>query len=121
MARVLVVDDEPGITRNMKQFLEREGHDVVTASDGRAALAVVNECDFDVAFIDIVMPKLEGLALVRRLVQHLPDVRIVAMSAYDHLLDIREGALGPVLFLTKPFTLDEARIALRMALLQPEG
>jgi CheY-like chemotaxis protein len=116
LARVLVVDDDPGVTRKMKQLLEREGHDVVTATDGLEALAFANERDVDLAFIDIVMPKLDGLVLMRRLVERCPHVTIVVMSAYDDLLDSREEAFGPVLFLTKPFTLDEARIALDMAL-----
>ena len=116
MARVLIVDDDPNLTRNMKRFLEGDGHEVVAARDGLEALALVNERDFDVAFIDIVMPKVDGLTLKRRLEEDHRRVRIVVMSAYKDVLDIQEGALGSVLFLTKPFALDEARIALNTAL-----
>lgn len=116
MVRILVVDDDPDFTRTLKQFLEGEGHDVMAASDGLEALALAKECDFDVAFVDVVIPKLDGLALMRRLVQHCPDVRIVAMSAHNDVLDIQGAVLGPILFLTKPFTLDEVGVALDMAL-----
>jgi len=100
----------------MKRFLQGEGHEVIAACDGLEALALVNERDFDVAFIDIVMPKVDGLTLKQRLEQDHRRVRLVVMSAYMDVLDIQEGALGSVLFLTKPFTLDEARVALNMAL-----
>ena len=116
MARVLVVDGDPDFTSSLEQFLEGEGHDVMAASDGTGALALVNQRDFDVAFIDVAISNLDGLALMRRLAKHCPDVRIVAMSGYHDVLGIGEDALGPVLFLTKPFTLNEAGIALDMAL-----
>lgn len=116
MARILVVDDEAGITSSLKRFLESEGHEVAVAETGLEALALVNDRNFDVAFIDIVMPQLDGLTLMRRLVEDERQATIVAMSAFQDQLEVAERELGPVLFLTKPFTLEEVGIALRTAL-----
>jgi DNA-binding NtrC family response regulator len=116
LAGILVVDDEPDITRKMKQFLEREGHEVVVANDGLEALAILNDVSVDVAFVDIVMPKVDGLTLMRQMLQDHPRVRVIVMSAFEDVIDLPEREFGLVRTLKKPFGLDEAKAALDLAL-----
>ena len=105
MAKILVVDDEKAIRDSLKRYLETEGHEVVLASDGLEALAILNDTAFDVALVDIVMPTVDGMLLMRRMKQDHPDVRIVVMSAYEDALDQSMRELGVLLTIKKPFTL----------------
>ncbi len=118
MARILVVDDEIDITRSLKRFLEREGHEVVSAGNGLEALAMLNDVPVDVAFIDIVMPKTDGLTLMRRMLQDDRRTGIVVMSGFEDVIDLPARELGLVLTLQKPFTLEEVEAVLKVALRQ---
>ncbi len=105
MAKILVVDDEQAIRDVLKRFLELEGNEVVLAGDGLEALAILNDTAVDLALVDIIMPTVDGLTLMRRMQQDHPSVRIVVMSAYDEVLDLPARELGVVLTIRKPFTL----------------
>ncbi len=116
MSKVLVVDDDAAIRRNLKRLLTSEGHDVVGAGDGLEALAALNDIRVDVAFVDIVMPTVDGMTLMQRLLQDHPGVRIVVMSGYDDVIDLPAREFGIILSLRKPFTLDEASAVFAAAL-----
>lgn len=116
MAKILVVDDDPDITRNMRRFLEREGHEVLSAGNGLEALAMLNEVSVDVAFVDIVMPKADGLILMRRVLQDHPRVKVVVMSGFEDVIDLPAREFGIILTLKKPFALEEAQVVLDRAL-----
>jgi CheY-like chemotaxis protein len=109
MAKILIVDDEKAIRDVLKRFLEQEGNQVVLASDGLEALAILNDTDFDVALVDMIMPTVDGLMFMRRMQEGHPSVRIVVMSAYDEVLDLPARELGIVLTIKKPFTLQGIR------------
>jgi len=115
MSKILVVDDDGAIRRNLKRFLNMEGHDVVEAGDGLEALAAINDVRVDIAFVDIVMPTVDGMTLMRRLLQDHPGVRIVVMSGYDDVIDLPAREFGLVHSLKKPFTLDEVKAVLEAA------
>ncbi len=121
MATILVVDGDPAVCRNLQQFIESEKHEIATASDGPEALAIANDHPFHVAFVDIETLQADALTLLRRLVQSRPDTRVIVMSGFDKPLDGSEQEFGPLLFLNKPFTLDEARVTLGMALRMGES
>jgi CheY-like chemotaxis protein len=120
MSKILIVDDEAAIRRNLKRFLTLEGHDVVEAGDGLEALAAMNDVRVDVAFVDIVMPTVDGITLMRRLLQDHPGVRIIVMSGYDDVIDLPAREFGIIPSLKKPFTVDEAK-AVFEAVLWGEG
>lgn len=115
--RVLVVEDEAPIRRNLVRFMRMEGHEVAEAGDGEAAWAVLQASPEvpDLILCDVMMPVLDGLGLLRRLRQ---DVRLASVpllflsaSAEPERLQqgLREGACG---YITKPFHLDTLRAAL---------
>ena len=82
MARILVVDDEDIVRRTIQSWLEREGFEVVSAKDGRDALAAVSGSEIDVVVIDIFMPGMGGLEAITALHQRVPTVPIIAISGY---------------------------------------
>ena len=104
-ARVLVVDDEASIRMMLRVCLEGAGYDVTLASDGEAGVAAARRAPPDVALVDLRMPGLDGIAVVRALAHDAPGTSVVLMTAYatiDNAVDaMRAGAVD---YLPKPFT-----------------
>jgi two-component system KDP operon response regulator KdpE len=119
VSRVLVVDDEPGIRKVVRDALEREGHDVVTAVDGQEGLEHFEGKAFDLVVTDLAMPRVGGLELVQEVRRRSP-VPILVLTVRNeerekvHLLDA-----GADDYVTKPFGVAElvarARALLRRA------
>ena len=111
MARILIVDDDTAVQATVCLLLERAGHSVVTAGDGRKGLAVFEAGDFDLLFLDIFMPGMDGFETMRLVHQQRPLVPIIVISGRPISPD--EGAapdfltmaikLGAVSSLQKPF------------------
>ncbi len=80
MARILIVDDENEIRDMLRQMFEREGFEVVEASDGKEALKIFREEQTDLVITDIIMPEQEGLETIIKLKKEFPKVKIIAMS-----------------------------------------
>jgi CheY-like chemotaxis protein len=119
-ARVLVVDDEEGNRELLQRRLEREGYAVVTAAGGHEALALVAPELVDVVLLDVMMPDLDGLAVLERLksdpVTHdLPVIMISALDDLDAIASCIEA--GAVDYLPKPFepVILRARLAASLA------
>lgn len=82
MATILIVEDEAHILRVMSMWLGRHGHDILEASDGRAALAIVEREAVDLIITDMNMPVLDGLELIEALrVQHALNIPVLLLSA----------------------------------------
>src|SRR3954452_17417739 len=108
--RVLIVDDEPNLRKVLGAHLQREGYEVVLAPDGEAALAVVEKGGVDVVVTDMVMPKLDGLALLRMLTESHPDLPVIMITAHGTIDSAVEALkLGAFDYITKPFERDELR------------
>ncbi|MDP9404995.1 MAG: response regulator [Actinomycetota bacterium] len=111
--RVLVVDDDVDIQTMVRMALD--DCDVLVASDGLAALAVLRQTRVDVVLLDVMMPAMDGFAVLRRIRggERCPDVPVVMLTAKagerDHVTAYRDGADA---YLTKPFGLDELEAAL---------
>src|SRR5439155_4142840 len=105
--RVLVADDDRVIQQLLEVNLELEGYEVVaTASDGNEALDKIEKLKPDLVILDIMMPKMDGLEVTRRLKSQpkLAKIPIILLSARAQDLDIREGLdIGADAYLTKPF------------------
>jgi CheY-like chemotaxis protein len=106
MRRILIVDDETSIAEALCDVLSSEGFEVDMAPDGRAALERLDGILPDAALVDIMMPVMDGLTLVRQMKSSpaLAGIPVVLMSAGAL---VREPNLQDVPFLRKPFEIDE--------------
>jgi two-component system, OmpR family, KDP operon response regulator KdpE len=114
--RILVVDDEPQIRRFLETGLTGRGYRVVTAADGVTALDVLITERPDVVILDLAMPRLDGLEVLRR-VRQWSDVPIIVLSVRDDDPGKVEALdLGADDYLTKPFSMNELLARIRVAL-----
>lgn len=116
MTFVLAVDDDPAILRTLSINLRARGYDVETARDGRSALQVVDERMPDVVILDLGLPDVDGVAVLRRL-RSFTDVPVVVLSARHGSEDKVEALdLGADDYVTKPFDTEELFARVRAAL-----
>jgi two-component system response regulator AtoC len=110
VAHVLIVDDELNIRRVLAALLRREGHEVSTAADGEQALAVLQHAPVHVVVTDLVMPKLDGLELLKRIAIDYPDIPVIVITAHGSV-DSAVQALktGAFDYITKPFEQEELK------------
>jgi DNA-binding NtrC family response regulator len=104
--RILVVDDERNIRTNLEMLLTSSGYEVRTASDAAKALELFEgqHPTFDLAFIDLKMPGMDGLTLVRRLRGLQPELSLVVITAHGTVpAAVQAMKLGVLEFLEKPF------------------
>ena len=109
MAKILVVDDDVAVQMTIRLLLERAGHSVVVAGDGRKGLAIFETGEFDLLFLDIFMPGMDGLETMRLVHQQQPLIPIIVISGNP----VTSGSgpdfltmatkLGAVRSLQKPF------------------
>jgi DNA-binding response OmpR family regulator len=82
--KIMVVDDEKNILMLYKSELEDEGYEVVTANSGREALEVFDKEKPDLVTLDIMMPDIDGIQVLRQLKQKNPNVPVIMLTAYDY-------------------------------------
>jgi two-component system, OmpR family, response regulator QseB len=108
MAHLLIVEDDELLRDGLSAQLAQAGHRVDTASDGEAALARVQAGALDGVVLDLGLPKLDGLEVLRRLRQALPTLPVLVLTARDGVEDRVAGLnAGADDYLTKPFNGDE--------------
>lgn len=111
---VLVVDDDPNVLLGIRVALETDGHAVVTAPDGRQALAAVVSDDPDAVVLDLAMPFLDGLGVCRALRAAGDAVPVMMLTAHDRPRERVDGLdAGADDYLGKPFDVDELRARVR--------
>jgi CheY-like chemotaxis protein len=111
LAKILIVDDDSAVQATIRILLERAGHSVIAASDGRKGLATFEAGDFDLLFLDIFMPGMDGLETMRLVHQHKPLIPIIVISGHPIASDSDSSPdfltmaikLGAVSSLQKPF------------------
>jgi DNA-binding response OmpR family regulator len=119
-ARILLVDDEQSIQALLSYPLRKEGYEVVQATDGRQALERFEEQPFDLVVLDLMLPKLDGLEVCRRLRTH-SSVPIIMLTAKSEEIDKVVGLeLGADDYITKPFSMREFSSRIKAALRRVE-
>ncbi len=116
MARVLVVDDEPRIVDAVRLYLERDGHEVLTAGDGEEALRRFADERPDAVVLDLMLPKLDGYEVCRR-IRARSQAPVIMLTARAEEVDKLVGLeLGADDYVTKPFSPRELAARLRAVL-----
>ena len=121
MARILIVEDEEKIARFVTLELEHEGYQVEHAADGRTAVDLALERDYDLILLDVLLPQLNGMEVLRRVRKH-KDVPVIMVTARDAVMDKVAGLdAGADDYLTKPFAIEELFARIRVALKRSEA
>jgi two-component system OmpR family response regulator len=114
---VLVADDEEDIVELLAVDLQAEGYEVVLARDGEEAVRLAHQHRPDIALIDVVMPKLDGYEVTRRIRNESDGVRVVLLTARAQVADVLRGfRAGADDYITKPFSTEELRTRLQALL-----
>lgn len=122
MARILVIDDEPSITKLVTAYLEPEGYEIHTAADGNAGLKAARTFKPDLIILDVMLPGLDGIELLSRL-RRESDVYVIMLTARTEETDKIVGlSVGADDYVTKPFSPRELVARIKAALRRlPKG
>jgi DNA-binding NtrC family response regulator len=114
---ILVADDEPNLRRVLGAILKRDGHQVLMASDGLEALDLLQRNEVHTLITDLRMPRLDGMELLRRVVQDYPDVPVIILTAHgsvdNAVAAVKAGAFD---YIEKPFEQDQIKQVIATAL-----
>ena len=122
MARLLVIEDELVLAKNIARYFERQGHDVALAHDGRAGLELAREGAPDVVIVDFQLPLLDGLEVIRELRRLDEEVRIVMVTGHGSInLAVEAMKAGSMDLLTKPLSLASLDEVVQRALRERAG
>ncbi len=117
--RILIVDDDEIVRESLREWLEEEGYTIDTAENATAALTRIGETRYDLHFVDIKMPGMDGLELQRRILKQYPEALVIIITAYaavdTAVTALKEGAFD---YVTKPFDPDALTHLIRNAIRQ---
>ncbi|RJQ49846.1 MAG: sigma-54-dependent Fis family transcriptional regulator [Nitrospiraceae bacterium] len=117
MYRILVIDDESSIRELLKDFLSSKDFEVVAASNGEAGLNLLKSEKFDVLLLDLMMPGMNGLDVLREIDSEKIDTTSIMITAYASVPTAVEAMkLGAFDYITKPFVLEDVHIAVKRAI-----
>ena len=120
MASILIIDDEDPVREVLRRLLERVGHTVYEAADGKTALRMYAGNPTDLVITDIYMPEMDGIEFLIRVREAFPEARVIALSGGSFISKeevLRDAAqLGAVGILEKPFSVEECLDVVQRAL-----
>jgi DNA-binding response OmpR family regulator len=120
MARILVVDDEPRIVSFVSRGLAAAGFAIDSAHDGVRALDLMRTRPYELVVLDLLLPGIDGMDVLRRIIERKPDQRVLVLSALSDVASkVRCLELGASDYLAKPFALTELVARVRARLRQP--
>ncbi|WP_017725964.1 response regulator [Halalkalibacterium ligniniphilum] len=112
--KILVVDDQYGIRVLLNEILQKDGYTMFQAANGVQALTIVEEEAPDLVLLDMKIPGMDGLEILRRTKEINPDIDVIMMTAYGELNMINEAMqLGAVTHFAKPFDIDDVRAVIK--------
>ena len=116
MEKILIVEDEEAIARFVELELRHEGYEVGKAADGRTGLDMALSGEYDLVLLDIMLPLLSGMEVIRRLRKE-SQIPVIMLTARDTVMDKVSGLdMGADDYITKPFAIEELLARIRTAL-----
>ena len=116
MSRILLVEDEEKLARFIELELQHEGYEVAKAFDGRIGLEMAENGKFDLMLLDIMLPGINGLEVLRR-IRRTSSLPVIMLTARDAVMDKVTGLdMGADDYITKPFSIEELLARIRVAL-----
>ncbi|MEO3946103.1 response regulator [Gorillibacterium sp. CAU 1737] len=110
--KILIVDDQNGIRVLLVEVFSSEGYQTFQASNGKLALEIVVQESPDLVLLDMKIPGMDGLDILKRIKEIDPAMKVIMMTAYGELDMIKEATdMGALMHFTKPFDIDEMRTA----------
>lgn len=104
----LIVDDDPGIRQLMKDAIIEQGYKVVAVDSGESALEELDRQRFDLIFLDLVLPRLSGVEVLRNIKERNNKTMVAVITGYgDDPVALEAMSLGPLFFIRKPFQMSE--------------
>ena len=117
MSKILIVEDEPQLARFVQLELEHEEYETTVAGDGREGLTLAESGEYDLVLLDIMLPGLNGLEVLRRLRKSEIDTPVIMLTARDSVMDKVSGLdMGANDYITKPFAIEELLARIRVTL-----
>lgn len=118
--KVLIVDDQNGIRVLLVEVFSAEGYATFQAPNGKLALDIVQQESPDLVLLDMKIPGMDGIDILKHIKQIDTSIKVIMMTAYGELDMIKEATdLGALMHFTKPFDIDELRIAVNSELGYP--
>lgn len=106
--KILIVDDQFGIRVLLNEIFQKEGYKTYTAANGKQALDIADKVSPQLVILDLKIPGMDGLEILKRLKKNSPDIKVMIMTAYGELGMIQEAMInGALTHFTKPFDIDE--------------
>uniref|UniRef100_A0A832GMU6 Sigma-54-dependent Fis family transcriptional regulator n=1 Tax=Caldimicrobium thiodismutans TaxID=1653476 RepID=A0A832GMU6_9BACT len=116
-AKILIIDDEIAIRDSLYQVFTKEGYEVDLAPEGSKARELLSQYEYDACFLDLKLPDVNGLELLKEIIENSLDTQVIVISAYGNIeTAVNAIKLGAFDFLEKPFSLYEAKLSLEKAL-----
>ena len=116
-ARILIVDDEEIVIRSCLRILDGDEFQVESVQDGREALSKVEENSYDVMILDVMMPNIDGLEVLRRVKETHPNVDVIMITGLSQIdTAVQAMKLGAFDYISKPFEPDELKLVVQRAL-----
>ncbi|MCM3714237.1 response regulator [Alkalihalobacillus oceani] len=117
MKKILVVDDQYGIRILLCEILQKDGYQMFEAANGVQALKIVEEEQPDLVLLDMKIPGMDGLEILKRIKENHEHINVIMMTAYGELNLIYEAMnLGAITHFAKPFDIDDIREVIRKSL-----
>jgi CheY-like chemotaxis protein len=120
MAQLLIVDDDSTIRHLIRRTLERSGHSMIEAQDGREALRQLADHRIDLVLLDLNMPQMEGVETVREIRRSFPKTKVIVISGVQPIYLSGLELLGADATMRKPFLAEELRQTVTRVLTEPD-
>ncbi|MBI4706911.1 MAG: response regulator [Candidatus Omnitrophica bacterium] len=107
LKKILIVDDEKFVTDALEEFFHSKGYRIFKAQDGQACLDIIKSEKLDLVLLDIKLPKIDGIEILKLLRRDYPEVKVIIMTAYDFEYKTKVDNIGCDAFFVKPLLIDE--------------